>query len=118
MAYKDAEAQRIKQAEYRAANRASINEKQRLRGAGYRTRNKERLRDYQANYVSEIHSPRLEDIRARLEYVMDEVFHTDAQRRKFVRALVDRGTRSLRGVLYNTNFDLNYIAPYYEEIAA
>ena len=84
-----------------------------------------RMRNYRATpegmaYNEFIKGPRLDDLRARLVYVMDEVFHTDAQRRKFICALVDRGLISnpdIRSVLHHRSFDYVYVAPFYQHAA-
>src|SRR6266404_896967 len=77
--------------EYRRANKESIQTYM----AEYYKVNRQSLRAQQAEHYEYISGPRLDDLRARLVYVMDEVFHTDAQRRRFVHALIDRGyTRS------------------------
>jgi hypothetical protein len=104
---------REKNRKYRAANLEKCREKNRKWHAS------ERGRLCNAEYQEYIRGPRVDDLRARCEYVMTEVFHTDAQRRRFALALLNRGYRHslVRSLLYHRGYDMEHIAPYIEEAA-
>jgi hypothetical protein len=114
--------------EYYNAKREVVCERNRKWREANADYNRERIRKYyqtehgrrvRAEYREHITGPRVDDLRARCEYVMNEVFHTDAQRRRFALALLNRGWRHplVRSLLFHWAFDMEHIAPYVEEVA-